>query len=143
MIQDSIAEIQTFFERYREAFSNQDLEAFTACFSEPFSLSSATYLVEFASIENVRKNLAALLERYQLYGVKQATIKSLQTREYSSGHAIVDLTWQMEDRTGQTLLCFDTTYILKRLQGCWKIAFVIAHNEHQRFQETDIPHPES
>lgn len=133
MSPESIAQVHDFFAAYRDAFNAADCQSIGDCFTEPFTISSPDYLAGFASTRQVQSNIAALLEHYRKYGIANAVIESIQVQPYASGHAIAELHWRLEDTAGQEIVSFDTTYILRQ-QPAWKIVFVIAHNEHERFQ---------
>ncbi|MCL6436559.1 MAG: nuclear transport factor 2 family protein [Leptolyngbyaceae cyanobacterium HOT.MB2.61] len=134
-------EIQCFFAEYQDALSACDTAHICRLYIEPFQISNPDFLVNFPSLRQAALHMDGLFEKYRSHGFGKAVIKTLTIREYESGHAIADLTWKLETPAGDEIISFDTTYIVRRYQGSWKIVFVIAHNENEHFKAIAQPSP--
>ncbi|WP_421654963.1 nuclear transport factor 2 family protein [Leptothermofonsia sp. ETS-13] len=134
-----IEEIRRFLAEYRDALSACDTARICRFYIEPFQISSPDFLVNFPSLRQAARHMDALFEKYRSDGFGKAVIKTLAIREYESGHAIADLTWKLETAAGDEIISFDTTYIVRKYQGCWKIVFVMDHNANERFKTIAQP----
>lgn len=122
------AEIQQFFERYRDAFNRLESRAVTGLYAIPSIIASAGDATVFSAYETLEANNLALCEQYRRSGFVRADFTENMFLAQGNDFALADLAWTItrQDVPSQH---FNTTYQLMRDSQDWKVLLVTAHSE--------------
>lgn len=135
---DSVdADIQAFFESYRNAFERRDVTAIADHFRFPLHVSGDAGEVTVMSIPTIEAwtpQLERLLSAYKQLDVKTARMVEVRITRFSPRLAQAAVHWALESSTAKTIYEFDATYTLAGTGASQKIA-AIAHNEQLRARE--------
>ncbi len=131
-------EINLFFEAYRQAYLEFNLQKILTFFAEPFMVSSPRGARTANNIDEMTSLLSKLLNRYRNLGIHTGCINNLKTNEYKSNHIQVEANWTIGDTKNNSLITFDCTYILIQSDNILKILFVMAHDEDKKLRALEI-----
>ena len=135
---DSVdADIQAFFDSYRNAFERREPAAIADHFRFPLHVTGDAGEVTAVSIPSVEAwipQLERLLTVYKQLDVKTAQMVEVRITRFSPRLAQAAVHWALESSTAKTIYEFDATYTLAGTGASQKIT-AIAHNEQLRAKE--------
>lgn len=121
------AEIETFLRSYAAAYNGDDAVAVARHISAPSLLIERGATVWSTQVE-VLSAMERLLAFYRANGFKSASCVLEQLVEQGADHAVVDVLWTIERRTGAPW-SFHTGYNLHRIDRSWRIVACTAYEE--------------
>jgi ketosteroid isomerase-like protein len=124
------AEIQRFFERYRDAFNALDGDAVAALYAVPSAIVDSASHTQWSDAGPIRDNMRALCELYRQHGYRKADFTERAFLEQGEDFAVADIHWHIE-RDDAPAWEFRTTYNLQRQQGQWRVLLCTAYNEQR------------
>jgi hypothetical protein len=137
-VPDSVdADIQAFFDSYRNAFERRDVAAIADHFRFPLHVSGDAGDVTVVSIPSIDAwipQLERLLAAYKQLDVKTAQMLEVRITRFSPRLAQAAVHWALESSTAKPIYEFDATYTLAGTGASQKIT-AIAHNEQLRATE--------
>ena len=122
------ADVQVFFDHYRDAFNRLDGRAVSAHYDRPAMIVDAGGNSVFADDVALNANNIALCEQYANSGFLRADFAERAFLRQGENFCVVDLAWTIE-RRDQARQQFNTSYSLARRHGTWKVAMVTAYEE--------------
>jgi ketosteroid isomerase-like protein len=131
---DMPAEIQAFFDTYRDAFNRLDGRAVSAHYDRPAMMIHAGGTGIFLDEAALDANNVALCEQYAKSGFLRADFEEHTFLPQGDSFCVVDLAWRIE-RRGQAPQQFNTAYSLAKRKGKWKVAMVTAYAEGRPWSE--------
>lgn len=131
-------EMAEFFSHFAHAVSTCDIDAICNTFARVFGHSDPESIQFISGPTHIRELVQQSVERYVNLGFNRIRISRLTPNCYDSDHAYADLEWILLDSDGQELARFDHSYMLRRMNGRWRIVFVIAHNETARLKAVGL-----
>lgn len=122
------ADVQAFFDQYRDAFNRLDGREVSAYYDHPAMIVDDRGNHVFADGAALDANNVALCEVYARSGFLRADFRERAFVPLGQGFCVVDLAWKIEcrDHSRQE---FNTSYSLARRDGKWKVAVVTAYEE--------------
>lgn len=131
---DMPADVQTFFEHYRDAFNRLDGRAVSACYDRPAMIVHAGGNGVLADEAALDANNVALCAQYAKDGFLRADFEERSFLPQGDNFCVVDLAWKIE-RRDQGQQQFNTSYSLAKRNGAWKVAAVTAYEERRPWSE--------
>jgi hypothetical protein len=128
------ADVQAFFDAYRDAFNRLDGRAVSAHYDRPAMIIHASGNGVLADEAALNANNMALCEQYQKSGFLRAEFAERAFLPLGEDFCVVDLTWNIE-RRDQAPQQFNTAYSLAKRNGTWKVAAVTAYEERRPWSE--------
>jgi ketosteroid isomerase-like protein len=130
------ADIEAFFNTYRDAFNRLDGRAVSAHYDRPAMIVHAGGNGVLADEAALNANNVALCEQYAKEGFLRADFAERAFLPLGDGFCVVDLTWEIarRDRAPQQ---FNTAYSLAKREGRWKVAMVAAYEEPRPWSQHD------
>jgi hypothetical protein len=131
------ADIQAFFDSYRDAFERRDAGAIADHFRFPLHVTGDAGEVTAVAIPSVEAwipQLERLLAVYKQLDVRTAQMVDVRITRFSPRLAQAAVHWALESSAGKTIYEFDATYTLAGTGASQKIT-AIAHNEQLRAKE--------
>ncbi len=127
--------IKKFFSKYETAFSELDLEKQAGMFADTF-LSAGPR----GTIAQSRKEFHEMAEKaaefYRSVGQEYVKILSLRETPISNEYSMVKVHWGAKfQKTGDSLIEFDVSYLVQKIGGEMKIILFIAHQDEQKAME--------
>lgn len=128
------ADVQAFFNQYRDAFNRLDGHAVSAHYDRPAMIVHAAGNGVFADEAALDANNVALCAQYEEGGFLRADFEERAFLPQGDSFCVVDLAWKIERRE-QTPQHFNTAYSLAKRLGTWKVAVVTAYEERRPWSE--------
>lgn len=122
------AEIQQFFERYRDAFNRLESRAVTGLYAIPSIIANTGVTTIFETEETLEANNQALCAHYRRAGFVRADFTENTFLPQGNEFALADLAWTITRHKAPTQQ-FNTTYQLTKQAGEWKGLMVTAYSE--------------
>ena len=122
-------EIKAFFEAYRNAFNALDGTAVAELYAERSGIAQDAVYTHWASRKPIAENMSALCQSYKDKGFVRADFEPNQIIEQGTHHAVADVVWRIEWRSGQEPWSFKTTYNLVRTSQGWRVLLCTAYSE--------------
>ncbi len=132
------ADIQQFFDAYRDAFNRLDGREVSAFYQVPSMISQSSNEGLFVDAETLIANNEALCAMYRDSGFVRTEYVENASIAQGDHFFVADLAWTIH-RNNQAPQRFNTTYQLVRrgdAAAAWKIEHVTAYSE-QRFWKND------
>lgn len=127
------AEVQAFFETYRNAFNRLDGDAVADLWHSPSAISNsdgaAAHLTWWNDDEPMRANHRALCTIYRDSGYQRAEFEIVDCLPLGANHAFANLHWTLWRGDGSRLHDFHTGYNLLRTPSGPKVLLVTAYEE--------------
>jgi hypothetical protein len=133
-----MARLRPFFEEYASALSESNIESIARAYAEQFMATGPGYHMSLSNDEQFRAELAQTAQFYQQIGVDVVEIKNYLEAALDSGFWLVKIEWELLDKDLNTLVTFDTTYVIDAGRNVPKILLYIAHNEQERMQDAGL-----
>jgi aminoglycoside 6'-N-acetyltransferase I len=130
-------ELQTFLERYRDAFNALDGDAVAALYAEPSGISQGGAWTPWPDRAAVAINMRALCAMYRERGFVRAAFDVTQVLPLGRHDAVVDVAWRIDWALGAEPWRFATAYHLMRSTASWRVRHCIAHEEAGLWQGAD------
>jgi hypothetical protein len=128
------AEVQAFFEAYRDAFRALDGAAVARCYAEPSGIDQDGVYTHWVNRAAVQANMDALCQLYRERGLSGVDVELRQVLPLG-GHALfADLHWRIDWASGEAPWHFGTAYHLMRTPEGWKVLLCTAYAEAALFQ---------
>ena len=124
------ADVQNFFDAYRDAFNRLDGRAVSAHYDLPAMIVHDSGNGVFADAAALDANNVALCAHYAEDGFVRADFAERAFLPQGENFCVVDLAWTIE-RQGKVPQTFNTSYALARRAGRWKVAVVTAYQERR------------
>lgn len=132
-----LAEIESFFTAYAQAFSRLDGDAVAAHCALPMAISQGEAVTWWNEPEPVRDNMRKLCEVYRQAGMAKAEPLLESVQALGAADAFVRVRWMLTRVDGSLLQRFSTGYHLKQVTGEVKVLLVTAFDEDlQAMKET-------
>ena len=128
------AEVQAFFDTYRDAFNRLDGCAVSAHYDRPAMIIHAGGNGVFTDEAALDANNVALCEQYQKSGFLRADFEERTFLPQGDNFCVIDLAWKIE-RRHQVAQQFNASYSLAKRNGAWKVAAVTAYEERRPWSE--------
>ncbi len=130
----NLAETQSFFDAYRDAFNRLDGDAVADLWHERSAISGSAadgvaQLTWWSEDAPMRANHRALCEVYRCSGLARADFTIEQHVPMGADHAFAHLHWTLVRADGSVLQQFHTGYQLLRTAQGPKVLLVVAHEE--------------
>ena len=131
----SHAEVQAFFEAYREAFNRLDGDAVAELWHTPSGITNtragdaAAQLAWWSDDAPMRANHRALCEVYRGLGYRRADFAIVDCVSLGANHAFANLHWTLRRDDGVLLQEFRTGYQLLRTPRGPKVLLVTQYEE--------------
>ena len=124
------ADVQIFFDTYRDAFNRLDGRAVSAHYDLPAMIVDNGGNGVFTDDAALDANNIALCAHYAQDGFVRADFAERAFLPQGENFCVVDLAWTIErrDKGSQT---FNTSYALARRADRWKVAMVTAYDERR------------
>lgn len=116
--------LTAFFDRYRRAFAERDLEALVGFFHVPCMVLSDHAVATPQAADTLRTRLAAQFERHAEAGVAAALFQILDHRRLDARYVQADVRWQLQQGDGSALATFDLMYLIAASDHGWRIVLV-------------------
>ncbi|PYV69008.1 MAG: hypothetical protein DMG97_22230 [Acidobacteria bacterium] len=138
---DRNARIREFFDDYKKANADFDVQKIAACYAEVFMFGGP------AGVQPVKKDdfvkvLPRRKEFFRSAGLVSSTIQNLEVSNLDSKYALVKALWEMrfERGTGEQVSSENsTTYVVSNSDGRFEIVFQIDHQDlTKRVQELGL-----
>ncbi len=124
-------EIQSFFERYRNAFNALDGDAIARLYAVPSGIASDTGYEHWPAYEPIRNNMVALCRLYKDNGYVHANFEPTSFLAQGGQYAVADLRWTIERAVDEPPWVFNTTYNLMRSTDGWRVLLCTAYSERR------------
>ena len=131
----SHAEVQAFFESYREAFNRLDGDAVADLWHTPSAITDKrsgqawAQLALWSEDAPMRANHRALCARYRDQGYHRADFEIVDCVSLGAHHAFANLRWTLRRDDGSLLQAFHTGYNLLRTPNGPKVLLATAYEE--------------
>lgn len=125
MSSEPATSVKAFFESYREAFERLDAAAIADLFAYPGHITSDAGEIVLTPIPAKKEwihQIEQLLATYRTIGFASARIIDLKPTELSPRLVQASVHWALRDGQGRDLYDFETTYMLARINGNFRIA---------------------
>ena len=117
--------IAAFFERYRRAFADYDLEGLAGLVHLPCLIASAGTLVAVGQAGDLRRRLQRQFDRHREAEVTEARFEVRAHRRLDPRFVIADVHWTLTREGGVILSEFGVHYTLTAPEHGWRIASVL------------------
>ena len=130
--QEAMSELETFFDRYRQALENADVVAVLAAYRTPLPVIRPDRVVMVETMAVLRVEILKILDFYRWCGMRRLGMADFRVDGYDPGLHVVSLAWRPMTSTGEEVASIDVTYAVRRVTDGARICAVIAHNEERR-----------
>ena len=130
------ADIQKFFNGYRDAFNRLNGHAVSAYYDVPAMIAHAGGNGVFHDIGELNANNVALCAQYTNDGFVRADFNERTFVPQGENFCVADLAWTIT-RKEKPPQCFNTSYALARRGGAWKVFCVTAYDEKRTWAKND------
>ena len=117
--------IAAFFERYRRAFADYDLETLAGLMHLPCLIASAGTLVAIGQGDDLRRRLQRQFERHREAEVADARFEVRSLRRLDPRFVVADVHWTLARKGDAILSEFGVHYTLTAPEHGWRIASVL------------------
>ena len=117
--------IAAFFERYRKAFAEYDLEGLAGLVHLPCLIASAGTLVAVGHGDDLRRRLQRQFDRHREADVGSARFEVLAHRRLDPRFVVADVHWTLLREDDVILAEFGVHYTLTAPEHGWRIASVL------------------
>jgi ketosteroid isomerase-like protein len=126
----TLAEAQSHFTAYADAFERRDIAAVAAAWCFPCYITDPSGGFAFRDADAFRRNLDRMAGFYDAQGVAHAEATVTHVDARYAGVATVHVDYRFANARGETLIAWPTDYTLRRGDdGTWKACFAIADGE--------------
>jgi heme-degrading monooxygenase HmoA len=128
--------VVAFFQAYRAAFEQFDVEAIADLFAYPCHITSAAQpptMTKVSSREEWFPQLQQLVDSYRKIGVRAAQVVELDTVELAENVIVAVVRWELLGQRFERIYTFDASYTLVDRGGGLRIS-AITHNEAPRLR---------
>lgn len=130
-----MSKLATFFEHYRVALAESDINAIARAYADKFLVSGPTGQRYTKNNRAFRSMLKMSTRFYQRAGVETVRVTRFDCSVLDKHHAGVQVEWQLLDGNGQELIRHDVSYIVFVDHKGIRIIFFVSHNEEDRWRE--------
>ena len=123
------ADVQRFFEDYRDAFNRLDGDAVARLYCVPSGIAHDKGYTHWPTFESVRANMVALCDLYRSHGFESAHFEPSSFQAQGEKFGVADLAWTVDRRDGQEAWRFRTSYNLMRTDEGWRVLLCTAYEE--------------
>lgn len=123
-----MTDVNSFFERYGQAFEAYDADAIAACFLTPCLFVRDGTTETSTTPDEVAASVRALLDLHRAWDVQTATPAEVTVLEEGGHHAIARVEWTLGRTNSRVAWAFATTYTLVAGADDWRIASAITHD---------------
>ena len=127
MTQSTDEELDRFFETYREAYTNLDIDAIVDHYTVPMLSVTEKGLYWLSLEEDVRKVMGAYLDTLREREYDRGRIDSIAYHHLTDRDVIASSTWTRFTTDDEVLERLGTTYLLRRTDEGWQIAMTLLH----------------
>lgn len=124
--------MKSFFDKYERAFNDLDVKGQAELFDESFLTAGPKGVIARSKEEflDMAEQLAAY---YRAAGQKSARILSASETAISPDYSLVEVRWGSTfEKTGDRLIEYDVSYIVRKTGGARKIAMFVAHEDEEK-----------
>lgn len=127
--------VRLFFDEYGASF--KDPEKIASAYGE-FTLAVDPNFVGGLKGEREIQKTMNEIAKYQIKtGMRSMSVTALEIGEVAAPHYIAKVTWgAMFEKTGNRLITFDVTYILREQEEKFQILTSISHQEEQKVRQS-------
>ena len=133
-----MAQLRQFFDDYAEALGSANLDDIADAYAEQFMATGPGLRTSMGNDEQFRTKLAQTAQFYKQIGVDVVEVKNYLEAELGSGFWLTKVEWELLDEDLNTLVTFDSTYVVDTSGRLGKIVLYITHNEHERMQDMGL-----
>lgn len=133
-----MAQLRQFFDDYAEALGSANLDDIADAYAEQFMATGPGLRTSMGNDEQFRTKLAQTAQFYKRIGVDVVEVKNYLEAELGSGFWLTKVEWELLDEDLNTLVTFDSTYVVDTSGSLGKIVLYITHNEHERMQDMGL-----
>lgn len=126
--------IEPFFQRYADAYSNYQLSPLLELVSLPCMLLADESKLMFSEPESLRQYFAQQFEQYRQVGVSRVSFRLQSQVRLSESLRFVSLYWYFYGKGDQVLFTCHTSYTLQSQQGDWQLVALVTDDEQAAYQ---------
>lgn len=120
--------LDAFFDSYRQAYTDLDLDDVMAHYSVPLLSLAPEDTFWLTNEEDVRKVMGAYLEMLAESGYDHGEIDDLVYHPLTDRDVIASSAWTRYDAEGDVFERLGTTYLLRKTDGAWRILALTLHD---------------
>ena len=133
-----MARLRQFFDDYAEALGQADLTNIAEAYAEQFMTTGPGFRTSMTNDETFLTGLAQTARFYKRIGVDIVEVKNYLEAELGSGFWLTKVEWELLDEDLNTLVTFDSTYMVDAGGREPKIVLYINHNEEERMADMGL-----
>lgn len=130
----SEAEVRRFFDRYAVAFSRLDVGAILDHFAFPCQILGELGGQAYADRAAIEADMVAFVTFYAAQDFARAELAKLEVQPLSAAFALAHVHWRLVQKSGETLVDFETTYALRTNRETPAIIGILGHTEDSQWQ---------
>lgn len=124
---DLADELDAFFETYRDAYANLDVEAIREHYAVPLLSVTPDDRVWMETAEAVEKVMSAYLDALRAGGYDHGELDEAVYHPLSDDAVIASTAWTRYAADGEVFEELGTTYLLHRTDDGWRIVALVVH----------------
>lgn len=126
--------IEPFFQRYANAYSNYDLSPLLELVSLPCMLLADENKTVFSEQQNLRQHFEQQFEQYRQIGVSRVSFRLQSQVRLSENLRFVSLYWYFHGKDDKVLFTCHTSYTLQSRHDSWGLVAIITDDEQAAYQ---------
>jgi len=131
-------QLRSFFARYAVAFSALDVAGILGHFAFPCQIATETSGYAFADRAAIEADMSGFVQLYADQGFERAELAKLDYQPLSEAFGLAHVNWRLVKTGGETLVDFQSTYILRMGAEAPAIIGILGHNEDSQWRRKGI-----
>lgn len=124
--------VEGFFERYREALADGDVDALCAAYRLPLPVVRPDRFRVVDDPVVMRSEMQRIVDTWKWAGMTSVAMSDFRTDGFEPGMHVVSLVWRPLDDQFEEIARVDVTYVVRRVAEAARIAAILAHNEERK-----------